>query len=410
MKHTEKQNQRPEERAVFPVDRAVFALLDRYLFPIAALFLFIGSLYIRRSMIYFASGDYLDCIVVWVEQYRALGLRQGLASTIGDYYVPYNLILALASVSGREPYAVVGGFSVLMEYVGAGAAAGICRGLLEEKGVTHARRLSVLAALALLYIPEAAMNGALWKQCDAVHTGFILVSLYFLLRERYSLSFAFLALGFVFKLQTLFVLPFYLIFYAVRRRFSILQFLWLPAMYLLAGLPAILLGRDAAQTYGVYFSQTGHYQLMTLNAPNIWSFGMTDYPSLKSFALVLTAAVFACMLIFIAGHAERLWGEHCLLLAGWSVMTCFMFLPAMHERYDYAAIVLLTAYALLFCRKMLIPAAGMIVCGMVSYGNALFASEAGIGLLPFAALYCACWAAVTAGMIRIFGRRDENAE
>ncbi len=36
--------------------------------------------------------------------------------------------------------------------------------------------------------------------------------------------------------------------------------------------------------------------------------------------------------------------EKWLYLASWVVWTAFMFLPAMHERYDYAAIILISAF------------------------------------------------------------------
>jgi Gpi18-like mannosyltransferase len=54
-------------------------------------------------------------------------------------------------------------------------------------------------------------NSAAWGQCDGIYTCFIIMSLFYLLRERDILSMAMFGMAFAVKLQAVFFAPFVLV-------------------------------------------------------------------------------------------------------------------------------------------------------------------------------------------------------
>ena len=83
------------------------------------------------------------------------------------------------------------------------------------------------------------------------------------------------------------------------------------------------------------------YHQMTLNYPNLYLVGMTMYERMHIFAKLFTVFVFAMMFLYIIAKVKHLSNKSILVLAAWSVWTSCMFLPSMHQRYDYMVAVLL---------------------------------------------------------------------
>lgn len=396
-------------------DRWLTDILSRYIFQIAAAVLILISLGLRIYIIPRGwSGDYNGFLVSWTDSFVTLGTKGALGTELyhDNYYVPYNLIIALAALTHNhwEPYVVIGGFSCLCEYLGAFYIYRIVRLLLDERGAAHAMQRAVMTAVGTLYLPFAIMDVAYWKQCDAVYTAFIIISLYYLLSEHYMAMGFWYGVAFCFKLQAIFVLPAYLIVYVCRKRFSILQMLWLPGLYLIAGLPAILCGRSAAGVYGTYFNQVGNYSSMTLGAENFYQLGgSTYYDTLSKPAIIITmslliAGAFVCIYwtdvhtrkdgkIAEAGRiaengktvgdgriAER--NYNVIYLFAWTVWTCFLFLPSMHERYNYAAILLMSVLALAAGGKAIFCAIIMNLTAYMTYSNFLFSDNGSSSPVP----------------------------
>ena len=384
------------KKKICTVDVGINGILQCSLVKIAFVLLLIISFLIRLHLapVCVLSADYIDYIVPWVNQYRQLGFIGGLSQTIGNYYVPYNVLLAVISLFPWEPYVLVAFTSCLAEYI---SALFIYRILLLTMGTEVNKKRAAFIAVMTLYLPFVMLNGALWKQCDAIYVCFLIVSIYELLNRRYTLSFVLLSLGFCFKLQAVFIIPFYIIIYMAQTEFSILQFLWIPGMYLLTGLPAVLCGKGIKATYRVYFRQTSGYDGMTINAPNIYQFGLYDYPALSKVAVMATIAILIVSAVYVYAHRAKLDMKKAFYLAGWLIWTCFMFLPAMHERYDYAAILILTVVALAYRKSILWEAIVMNICSVITYSNSLFGGT-GIPMTAVAVPYCAAYFAVAYDM------------
>ena len=97
---------KPDKRNdVTALDKAIFHLVEKNAFEICLIVILGISLYARIVMIpnCVLSADYNNFIVPWVNKYRELGIVNGLATKIGDYYVPYNVLLAFIAQLPCEP-------------------------------------------------------------------------------------------------------------------------------------------------------------------------------------------------------------------------------------------------------------------------------------------------------------------
>ena len=231
--------------------------------------------------------------------------------------------------------------SVIAELVCA-CFGGICAyRLLKDK---KEGKLYAVVAFAIIWLsPTTIMNGAFWGQCDYIYIAFIFISIWSMLREKYRLAFVFSGIAFAFKLQALFILPAYVIYYFCIRKFPITRFLYIPLCYLIGGLPAILEGKSIKDTYGIYVTQSHGFGQLSMNIPNIYRF-LTD----EGYSFFYSWGVVATMLI------------------------CCMFLPEMHERYSVLFIMLSYLYFIIYDRRKVILAGILDGIAMITYCHCLY--------------------------------------
>ena len=368
------------EKKTNAIDRFFKELVEKHFYELAAGVVLLFSIAITVKLMTFKfagsyiSGDFNNYLMAWITQYRQLGIVKGLASRVGNYYVPYNLYLALLSVLPVDEGIGISFLSCLFEYIAVIFVYKFLVLLMENRtqGVfKETNKRALFCSLMLLYLPSCLVNGTLWKQCDAIYTCFIIIALYLIFQKRFHLGFFVFGIAFIFKLQTLFMIPFLLVLYLLYFEFSILEFLWFPGMYIVAGLPAIACGKSAYDTYATYFRQ-GVIGKMTVGFPNIYCFGLDSYEAMTFPALLICASIFVFAAVFFRRRRELVTPKLLVLMAGWLFMTCPMFLPGMHSRYDYLAILLITVYALAFDLRMAPAAVIMNVVAMFTYGSYLF--------------------------------------
>lgn len=355
-------------------------IIDRYLFEIGLALLILASVIIRWHMapIEMLSPDYQNYISNWFEYYQTHGLA-GLREPIGNYYIPYNLFLALSSYLPFKAWLPVSLFSCLFEYLAAWYIYKISGLLLESNGDPTTdrttKRKALLTGVISLFIPITFLNSSLWKQCDSIYVCFIIMAIYYVLKDKYGRSLLFLGLGFIFKLQAVFLLPFYILLYIGRKKnLSILHFLIIPLTYLLGGLPAVLAGRRITNVYGIYYRQMRQegYNAMTINFPNLYGLGLSDYPALSLPFTILTMCIFILFAIFLQRYFKYQNRSHLVYIAIWCLWTCAMFLPAIHERYNYAVELLTVAFYLITDRKKIWIAFTLNLNTIVLYSTYLF--------------------------------------
>ncbi len=349
------------------IDDLITSIFEKHMYEICIFFIVFFSILIRILLApHTISGDYNVTLSDWINQYRSFGFGEALGKTIGNYYVPYNIFLNLVARSSLEPWFWIALTSCIAEYIGSYFLYKIFVDMGGEK------KLALVAAIVPLFLPVAVINGSLWKQCDSIYTCFIILSLYYYYKDKMTRSFVFLAIGFVFKMQIIFVLPFYIIMYFIKKNYSIFQFMWMPIMYIIAGIPCVIMQRGIRETYSVYIRQNSGYNQMTWLSNSLYRLGFSDFKVLGAPAIILTVTIFAFALCFIHKYRENIDNRLSFMIAGWGILTCYVFLPAMHERYDYAAIILISAFVVMYRRKMFFAALAFNLCSVCVYNLYLF--------------------------------------
>jgi Gpi18-like mannosyltransferase len=407
------------------LDKFIRNLIDKYLFEIAVGLLILISVFIRFKLAPNTelSPDYDFYYREWVEFYRQNGIIKGLSNAPGDYYVPFNVIYALSSLFPCEAWVPLSIVPGICELISAFFIYKIFYLLTGKK------RCSVFIGVMTLYLPFVIFDGALWKQVDAVYTCFLMISIYKLLKQQYRASIVWYSVAFAFKLQSILFLPLYLIIYITggfngsadeekelskKTAFSILEFLWIPVVYLIAGLPEVLAKHGLRATYFAYFEQTGELDSegygMVSYFPNIYNWGFDDhYKLLSTAAVMVLAAVLVVITVFCYKFREKIDRNLVLYLAIWTSWTCVILLPGMHERYDYAVLILLTPFAMMVRKKIMPFMVVANICSLIVYGITLFGAKI-IDIAYISVFYVASYLFVTADIIGLLNGGNERSE
>lgn len=342
----------------------------KYLFYLAV---FILGTYVRMAGRDFVSGDMKVFLIPWFKELSNYGGISGLRYQVGNYNLLYQTLITLLTyidIKGMYLYKLLSCvFDYLLAY---SVALLVCR----LKRVDWKKDyLFELTFCAILFLPPVVLNSSVWGQCDSIYTVFLVGTLYFLLEEKYRLAFVLFGIAFAFKLQAIFLLPFVIYLYFIRKNFSILNLGFSLLSFWISGIMCYFQGRNILDPFLIYGIQANTYQEMYLNYPSFWLLLGNDYYTLKGFAMVLTMILLGIGLLVILQLAEEqkldLTEQKFLLLAVWTVWTCILFLPAMHERYSYPLDVLLVILCLVNVR-FLAFAVLEIMLSILTYGNYLF--------------------------------------
>ena len=287
---------------------------------------------IRLYGLDFHSGDYDGFLRPWYDEIKANGGLAAIGTQVGNYNVLYQLCIALMTYLPVHPLTAYKGLSVLFDYLLAGSAALVAREL------TGDRVRAALAYAGVLLLPSVFVNSAYWAQCDSIYTCFLMLSVWCLLKKRDTLAFVCVAAAFQFKLQAIFILPFLIYLYCAEKRFSILNFLIIPAMSVVISL---MCGRGPWGTFRIYLEQTGQHTGMALSFPNVWNLISDRYDVFGRPAVLLTIALLGAGLLLLLSRKPKMTHAALLTVLIATLWTCCMFLPNMHERYAYFLNVLL---------------------------------------------------------------------
>lgn len=290
--------------------------------------------YVRR----YESGDFNSDLLPWFVEIKADGGIKALSHQVGNYNIPYQMMIALMTyLPFRELY-LYKGLSIIFDFLMA-AGCGILVCTLKSR---HSVELFAGVYAGVLLIPTAIMDSAVWAQCDSIYCFFIIMALLYLYREKWNASFLILGVAFAFKLQTIFIFPFFIAYYLTRKRFTILYFVETFGMWYMLCLPAVIMGRNWLDPFKIYFQQTETHGYMWLNFPSFWVLIGDNYEILKNAAIFTTLAILGVAVYYMLYIKMNLQDPKIfLLMATWMAWTCILFLPAMHERYSYLVDVLL---------------------------------------------------------------------
>ena len=291
-------------------------------------------------------GDYTFFLKPWVEFIRSHGYWQAFRFEFANYSPAYLYFLLGIAKLGGEPLIPIKLLSICFEYVAAWFIGGIAYQKYRENWV----RWCALAVVPLL--PTVLINSSYWGQCDSIYVSFLIGSIYFALKKRSFLSILFLGISFSFKLQAVLLFPFYFVL-LLRNRIKWYYFLLVPAVYLISLLPAYCAGRPLTELLSVFVAQSGHYEELSLQFPNLYMWISNDYYEPVKWGGILFTFLFALLPggLLAKKYKTELTDDYLVRLALLSAVIFPFILPGMHERYMYAGDLLAIVYIMYFPSK-----------------------------------------------------------
>lgn len=287
------------------------------------------------------SGDMNSCLLPWYREIARMGIHDALTTQVGNYNLLYqNLILVMTRLPG-DPVMQYKLLSVFFDYV---LAFGVYFFVKKTTGVKQA----AAGYLVTLLLPTVWLNSVAWGQCDSIYVALIIWSLYFVYSGKNVISFIFLGLALSFKLQTVFIFPFYgyLFLSDKRKRIRLPQFFIIPAVPFATAVLNFTAGRPVSDIVTLYLNQTGEYRKMFLNYPSIWSLLGLEYGPDKLWTILVTFLILCFLMYRFYKKQADVFGSDFLRCALILSYTCVLFLPSMHERYGYLYEILAVMLAL----------------------------------------------------------------
>ena len=373
-----------------------FVTAERIFFLVAVTLL---AFAVRLKFFPFASDDYRQFLQGWFSELRANGGLAAVGRNVGDYTPTYLYLLAFLSyIPAPDLYLIK-----LLSFAGDIVLAFFARRIVLLK---YEQFWGEIAYAVVLLLPSAVLNSAAWGQCDSIYTAALLACVYYVLTERPYAAVTAFSIAFAFKLQAVFLAPFLLLL-AVRRKIPWRSLLIVPGVYLLAILPAAMLGRDLGDLFTVYFRQTQQYSDISMYLPNLSVWYPKDTPPSVGMTVALVAACAAMLIAVYLGLREfDLSDEMILSLALLSVLFVPYVLPYMHERYFYCADILGVVYAFYFPEKFYVPVLTVLSSTYVVCHNLFHAHFINIKVLSVLVLFCLIWV----GVSTIYLSRDRKIE
>ena len=279
------------------------------------------------------TSDFTDFLLPWFQRLEKLGGLKGLGQEIGNYNVPYMVLLALFTYLPVPALYLIKYSSVLFDLLLA-----LVTGLLVLR-LGGSRRRAGVCFLLVLALPTVFINSAVWGQCDSIYVSLALLGLWLCLEDRSGWGMAAFGLSFAFKLQAVFLLPILFPLLLAKK----LKWRWIPVFpltYLLAVSPAVLAGRRVKDVLLFYVSTAATAGSgLNYNSPSMYS--LLYFYRLKDTAGAARAGILAAALLCLAVcllffFRRKEITDRSILFA--ALLLCCglpLLLPHMHDRYFY---------------------------------------------------------------------------
>lgn len=359
---------------MFSYEKKIWMWIEKNICYFYVAVITIISIVIRYAFKDFESGDMGVFLLPWYHQIEANGGLSSLSEQVGDYNILYQTIIAFFTYLPISPIYEYKILSSIFDYLLA-IAVGY---FVYDKSEKNKLFMGGLAYSIICMSPLIFLNSSCWGQCDSIYTFFCVASLVLFTKEKYAWTFILYGIAFSFKFQTIFLLPFYLFVYVVKKSFSILYFVWIPIIMIISGLPGLLAGRGIKDTFLIYLSQTETYSSMFLNYPSFWRLILSDNREeianlLRIPAVLCTVSILIILMLVWLKKNIQIDKNHIIYISFLIVFTCVLFLPSMHERYGFLYEVLSIILVFIYPRTWILSIA-LHILSMRTYGLFLFDS------------------------------------
>ena len=321
---------------------------DAFVFVLAVIF----AVYVRYAFRDFFTSDFTEYTSLWYAAVQSQGLAAA-GTSVSNYTPPYLYLLYLTSLALPKvaPVMAIKIPSVAFDFVCAFFVHRIVA--LKYPG----GRQPWFAFLAVLLAPSVVCNSGVWGQADSIYTAMLLACVYFLMSGRAAFAMAAFGLAFSIKFQTMFLAPALAALWC-KRVIPFWSFFLVPAVYVLAMIPAWLVGRPAVELASVYLTQSGTYHFLTKNAPNVYAWLPERYYAVLVIAGLVAMVAIGCLYVWSVWKSRVAMSREIILqLCLLSLIMTPFFLPKMHERFFYPADVLAIAYGFYFPKQYYVPVA-----------------------------------------------------
>lgn len=347
----------------------------------------------------FESGDYHQFLQGWFATLKQNGGLAAIGQNIGDYMPPYFYLLALLTYLPVRDLYLIKLLSFTSDIILAYFAMRLVRLKYEEFW-------GEIAYAVVLFLPSVILNSAAWGQCDSIYTAALLACVYYIIEDRQYAAMTAFSIAFVFKLQAVFLAPFLLLM-LLRKKIQWRSVLVFPLVYLIAVLPAAIMGRSFTDLLTVYFRQARQYKLVSMYLPNLAVWYPVNTPEFAGTILSLLAVLLTLGVVLYFSRLEfDMTSGMIVSLALLSVLFVPYILPYMHERYFYPADILAVVFAFYFPEKFYVPVITVLSSTYVVCHNLFNAHFIHIKLLSVLMLFCLVWVAVST----VYLARDEKIE
>ncbi|MDP9083646.1 MAG: hypothetical protein M3N50_07770 [Pseudomonadota bacterium] len=327
------------------------------------------ALAIRMPFADFESQDYVIYVAKWYDFIQAHGVFHAFRHDFYDYAPLYLHLLSIATLIPIAKLYAIKTISVAFDFVGAYFAFRII-------DRTHPQSLlPAIGFVSVLLVPTAVLNGSAWGQCDMIYCSMVLAAICYSIEKRFHFAFIFFGVALSLKLQACFVLPLFFLFW-IRKECRTGYFLYLPLVYLMTIIPALLAGRHLKSLLSIYLRLAVDVPEIAINVSNVFSWipsAQQHYAFWSHFGLALALAVIgtAFLVTYIHNRNHDLGDEMLVKLALFSTLAAPFFLPHMHDRYFFVADIISVIYVFFSFKRLLIPLI-VVANSLVAYLRYLF--------------------------------------
>lgn len=294
----------------------------------------------------------------WLTYMRQHG-PGSIGTEFANYHPPYLYIIWFVSLFVPDNLSVVKLTSIVIDMILAIAVYRVVRCMWRQS------IRAWVAAVGVLLLPTVVINGAVWGQCDALFSAFLLFALAAGLKKKITVAWIMVAVAIAVKPQGVFFLP-WLIYLSLYYRQGVKGVIaWAATLVSMLGVP-VLFGlspyrlvtyylKDMQPMWGVKLLSWWCPNVMVWIPNSLFDIGRTVGLILFGGVLVLFARMGWRRLIEASGHSL-------MAVALLSCLLSVFVLPQMHERYYFIAEVLSWVIAVSVktnTRRWMIIAVGM---------------------------------------------------
>lgn len=339
--------------------------------------LMIIGIVIRAAAIPYTNVDTHYYLIPWYDYIVSNGAIKALGDKFANYTPPYTYLLALMTLAPVSKIFAIKIIPIVMDVINC---------VIIYKIVIYKYPLGLTPAWATAIfwcLPSVILNSAWWGQADSFYTGFLLLTLYFLVSNRALLAMLFFSISVAFKLQAIFMGPLLAIlflgamfkpsmfkshFLSQTNRIKMGYFLIIPIIYALMCLPAVLLGRSWVDVWSIYLDQANTFKWLSAYAPNLYVFISDQYfHPVSELGLIFAMIITLIWVGYTIKNAINFSADKLMLTALTSVALVPFLLPKMHERYFYPADLISLLVAFYMPRLWFLPVGFQLVSCLSYY-------------------------------------------